>query len=72
MQYKESIFKEERRQWSRELNSVEKIAEETGGLYLDGEKKYEISLKKWEETLLISTISLTRLPRELERQAITK
>jgi len=46
MQYKESIFKEERRQWSRELNSVEKIAEETGGLYLDGEKKYENIVKE--------------------------
>ena len=46
MQFTESIFKEERRQWSRERYSVEKIAEETGGLYLDGEKKYEEIVKE--------------------------
>jgi VWFA-related protein len=46
MQDTESLFKEERRQWSRELYSVEKIAEETGGLYLDGEKKYENIVKE--------------------------
>ena len=41
-----SIFSEERRQWSKERYSVEKIAEETGGLYLDGEKKYEDIVKE--------------------------
>jgi VWFA-related protein len=46
MQYTESIFQKERRQWSRERYSVEKIAEETGGLYLDGEKKYENIVKE--------------------------
>jgi len=46
MEDTESIFKEERRQWSRERYSVEKIAEETGGLYLDGEKKYENIVKE--------------------------
>ncbi len=46
MQYTESIFKEERRQWSKKRYSVEKIAEETGGLYLDGEKKYENIVKE--------------------------
>ncbi len=46
MQYTESIFSEERRQWSKERYSVEKIAEETGGLYLDGEKKYEDIVKE--------------------------
>jgi len=46
MQDIESLFKEERRQWSRERYSVEKIAEETGGLYLDGEKKYENIVKE--------------------------
>ena len=46
MQYTGSIFKEERRQWSKERYSVEKIAEETGGLYLDGEKKYENIVKE--------------------------
>ncbi len=46
MQDTESLFKEERRQWSRERYSVEKIAEETGGLYLDGEKKYENIVKE--------------------------
>ena len=42
----ESLFKEERRQWSKELYSIEKIAEETGGLYLKGEKKYENFVKE--------------------------
>jgi VWFA-related protein len=46
MQDTESIFKEERRQWSKERYSVEKIAEETGGLYLKGEKKYEDIVKE--------------------------
>jgi VWFA-related protein len=46
MQDAESIFKEERRQWSKERYSVEKIAEETGGLYLKGEKKYENIVKE--------------------------
>jgi len=46
MQDTESIFKEERKQWSKERYSVEKIAEATGGLYLDGEKKYENIVKE--------------------------
>ena len=46
MEYTGSIFQEERRQWSKERYSVEKIAEETGGLYLDGEKKYENIVKE--------------------------
>lgn len=46
MQYTGSIFGQERRQWSKERYSVEKIAEETGGLYLDGEKKYEDIVKE--------------------------
>ena len=46
MQSTESIFGQERRQWSKERYSVEKIAEETGGLYLDGEKKYENIVKE--------------------------
>jgi len=46
MQYTGSIFDQERRQWSKERYSVEKIAEETGGLYLDGEKKYEDIVKE--------------------------
>jgi len=41
-----SLFQEERRQWSKELYSIEKIAEETGGLYLKGEKKYENFVKE--------------------------
>jgi len=46
MQFTGLGFTEERRQWSRERYSVEKIAEETGGLYLDGEKKYENIVKE--------------------------
>jgi VWFA-related protein len=35
------FFKEEIAQWSKELYSLEKITEETGGIYLKGQKKYK-------------------------------
>ena len=40
------MFRKELDQWSKELYSIEKIAEETGGLYLSGQKKYEEFVKE--------------------------
>ena len=35
------IFKDEMEQWEKERYSLERIADETGGMYLRGQKKYE-------------------------------
>ncbi len=40
------IFKDEMEQWARERYSLDRIAEETGGVYLKGQKKYENFIKE--------------------------
>jgi len=40
------MFKDEMEQWSKELYTLEEIADETGGMYLRGEKKYENFVKE--------------------------
>lgn len=40
------MFKDEMEQWSKERGTLEEIADETGGMYLKGEKKYENFIKE--------------------------
>jgi len=40
------IFKDEMEQWSKEMYSLQEIADKTGGLYLTGQKKYEDFIKE--------------------------
>jgi VWFA-related protein len=47
----EDIFQEEKEQWARERYTVEKLATETGGLYLGGEKKYQNFVEELESDL---------------------
>jgi len=40
------MFRDEMEQWSKERGTLEEIADETGGMYLKGEKKYENFIKE--------------------------
>jgi len=40
------IFKDEMKQWSKDIYSLQEIADKTGGLYLTGQKKYEDFIKE--------------------------
>ena len=42
----EEMFKDELEQWSKERYTLEEIADETGGVYLRGAKKYEDFIKE--------------------------
>jgi hypothetical protein len=40
------MFRDEMEQWSKERGTLEEIADETGGMYLKGEKKYKNFIKE--------------------------
>lgn len=60
-----TIWKDEMEQWERELFTIEKIAEETGGVYLREAGKYEDFVRHFERDLTHFYEIAYKPPREL-------
>jgi hypothetical protein len=62
----QTIWKKEIEQWSQELFTIEKIAEETGGIYLREAGKYEDFVKHFERDITHFYEIAYKPPRELK------